>query len=199
MLETYFNRVAAWNAARYEQQFDLPLAVRLLKEEYTEWCVAFKESQTTLDREHVVEMLDAIGDVSFVALGVVWKANIDYKTFEEAMLRVQDDISSAACTMPQLHPMFLVASAIDGFTYDNEVGIADSMAMIIHLCALEAKYHFSFGTDKYFEVVKVICDSNDTKVIAKASATEKANDGNKGSGYVSPTSALKDLIGRGFN
>lgn len=199
MLEKYFNRVASWNSERYEQQFDLPLAVRLLKEEYTEWCTAYNTVQTSDNYERAVEMLDAIGDVSFVALGVAWKADIDYATLEAALLRNQADTYSAACTMPQLHPMFLLASVIDGFQYDNEIGIADSMAMIIHLCALEAKYHFSFGTDKYFKVLEAICDSNDTKVVVKAEADKKANDGNKGSSYVPPTEALKKLLAIGFN
>ena len=198
-MEQYYNRVASWNAARYEQEFDMYLAVRLLKEEYTEWCESYHASQVSEDRSIAVEMLDAIGDVSFVALGVVWKAGIDYEMLEEALLRTQADLYSAACTMPQLHPMMLIASVIDGFSYDNGIGIADAMAMILHLCALEAKYHFSFGTDKFFEVLKAICDSNDSKVVVKAAATEKANDGNKGSSYVPPTEALKALLNKGFN
>lgn len=201
MIKTYFERVAGWNAARYEQQFDMNLAVRLLTEEYQEWCKAYYGMQTQVDAgaTHAIEMLDGIGDVSFVALGVAWKAGIDFETFEAALLRVQADTYSAACTMPQLHPMFLVASVIDGFQYDNEIGIADSMAMIIHLCALEAKYHFSFGTDKYFEVLRAICDSNDSKVVKRAASNVKANDGNKGDQYVAPTEALRKLLLKGFN
>ena len=60
------DRVILWNSQRYDQVYDYGLASRLLLE----------ETQELFDAHSVVDKLDAIGDIVFVAIGVLWKLGL---------------------------------------------------------------------------------------------------------------------------
>ena len=67
-------RICAWNAARYEQQYDHALTIALLREEYKEWLMA----------KTPVDQLDGLCDLVYVAFGAIWKANIDLEAMRDA-------------------------------------------------------------------------------------------------------------------
>ena len=69
-MQHLLSRVAGWNAARYDQVYDKNLLCDLLLEELNETIAAYHSGDK-------VEAFDGLCDVSYVALGGIWKANVD--------------------------------------------------------------------------------------------------------------------------
>lgn len=195
-MKTVFESVCAWNAARYEQEFNLELANKLLTEEYRdEWLPAFRKLHTqerTLANE--VECLDALVDITYVAMGVIWKAGCDWDTVSLTQHRVLDAQANAMCVWPQLSPGFFIGGLIDSFNFDLELGICDTMAMIINACTAEAMYTLGLTEEQFIEAMKVVCNSNNSKSVKRVASDVKANAGDKGPFYVSPKLGLTKIL-----
>lgn len=180
--EHLIERVILWNMERYSRQYDHSLAEKLLIEELHELYTA----------EDWVDILDGIGDVTFVAIGVMWKLGIETSDIADLFERMQpgktlieynqasdnyiDFISEKykfnVMRLLQLK-MLSQAMFITGYTMLNRVGMLD----------------------KFLDVLEIICNSNDTKVVPKqkVAANVKANT-NKGESFVPPTEALIKLL-----
>lgn len=184
MIDVYRN-VSAWNAARYDQQLDLALATTLLCEEYDEH---FEKGALAVDK------LDALGDISYVALGICWKADISEELLVQKLNYWQDYLVDALNSMPGLAPIFLIPGFVSSFAYDMEFGVADSMAAILNLCYFQAAYSYKLTTSDWLATLEAICKSNDSKSVMKVAADVKANAGNKGPNYVPPTADLVRIL-----
>ena len=179
-----YRNVSAWNAARYDQELNLDLAVSLLREEYEEY---FKGKVA-------VDKVDALGDISYVALGICWKSGISETMLVEELDYWQDRMLASLDLCSGLEPIYLVPAFIDAFKYDKEFGIIDSMAAIINLCYFQSAYSYSMTHTDWKAVLTAICNSNDSKSVYKVDSDVKANAGNKGPNYVPPTAALVSIL-----
>lgn len=179
-----YRNVSAWNAARYDQELNLDLAVNLLREEYEEY----------FDGTVAVDKVDALGDISYVALGVCWKSDISEAMLIEKLDYWQSRVLSSLDLYAGLEPVYLIPAFIDAFKHDMEFGIADSMAAILNICYFQAAYSYCMTAQDWQAVLTAICNSNDSKSVHKVSSDVKANAGNKGPNYVSPTAALVSIL-----
>lgn len=172
------DRVSAWNAARYEQEYDKELALELLEEEYTEW----------LDSETEVEALDAICDVTYVACGVLWKleAEDDRKTCDLAW-----EYAMSFNKQEVLAPMTLCSVLLDLLECDL---IEPVFAMFVFrsVCVNQMMY-LGLSAEQCNEALLAVCDSNDTKPAKKTASNIKANV-DKGAEFVPPTETLQKIL-----
>lgn len=183
-----YKSVSAWNAARYDQQVNLNLACALLVEEYEEF----------FEKPSAVDKLDALADISYVALGICWKADISEEMLHSKLNFWQDYLQDALDSLPGMQPIYLIPSFVATLGYDMEFGIADSMAAILNLAAFQAFYSYSLTPAMWLEALEAVCKSNDTKVVVQVDSATKANAGNKGPNYVSPTADLAKILNKAF-
>ena len=171
------NRVAGWNAARYPRVYNHDLAIALLNEEYTELKDAVED----------VDMLDALCDLVYVALGILWKCNIPNEHFEhdekEAVKFVQGLVS------PHIQPGFFIGAVIDACELDNEMPVALAM----HSIVLLARAQMSLPPKAQLEALHIVCDANDLKTASMADSSVKANI-DKGPNFVKPEARLQALL-----
>lgn len=176
------DRVILWNSQRYDQVYDYGLASRLLLE----------ETQELFDAHSVVDKLDAIGDIVFVAIGVLWKLGLP----NEVIHAIFHDHDLAEASLEEcnhigqnviFHGMDMIDDSIEG-VYPG-LGLTAHSVFVTALAALRG-----LKMQRYFyDVVHCICDSNATKEIkGKVDATVKANV-DKGKGFIPPTDALHKL------
>jgi len=66
-------RVIEWNAARYEQEYDDILTNSLLESEILELDQADRDGACG----NIVDQVDALGDIIYVAIGAMWKLGLD--------------------------------------------------------------------------------------------------------------------------
>lgn len=183
-LQTVFERVANWNAQRYERVYNQNLAVSLLREEYNEW---------RLD-PLPVQKLDGLCDLVYVALGVIWKANIDralVQMAQERSLETADALVSAW----ELNPAYFIGSIIDVLEVEGDYPVEQAMMNIVSLATAQA---FSMGLTylQWIEALLIVCDSNDSKSVKKVAADIKANAGDKGPGFIDPAPRLLDILAK---
>ncbi len=174
-------RVIVWNKARYDQEYDPVLAMNLLLEETQELFTA----QTDIDK------LDAVGDITFVAIGVFWKLGLSHEEIKAIFHNMDlSTISAEQAYCYSLEVMDYLADRVD----DIE-GSYEGCTLALHCtftCALMALRGLNMQ-HRFYDIVHIICDSNQTKEVkGKTPSNVKANI-DKGTGYVPPTAALKDL------
>jgi len=178
-------RPFVWNERRYERVFNLPLAVNLLTEEWTEW----------LEANERVDMLDGLMDVQFVALGAVWKLNMT----AEQMTKAQDDampIVYGVLDVRGLQPGFTIMSFIADLTYGaNDTAV--NLFAIQMLCEVQAKM-MGLTQEQVDRAFEVVCDANDSKTIAKTDPSVKANI-DKGEFFVAPEARLQEILNERLN
>lgn len=175
-------RAIEWNKARYEQKFDFTLARDLLLEETDE----LFRAKTTVD------VLDASGDIIFVAIGVLWKLGFsDSQIYEMLYSRNLSELH-----MDQAHvwmcTCIAIGSQIHEFEQDGAWPAFELALYSIFIVALGGLRGVNMQKATY-DIVHAICDSNDTKEIVKTDPSIKANV-NKGEGYIPPTDALIKLV-----
>jgi len=157
--------ICDWNEARYKQEHCTALTGELLNEELTE----------TLEADNDIAVLDGLGDIFYVATGALWKAGYDateIKMFYDAV--------------DEFIPPVPLAIRWYTMTYDERVLPIIAISADQELCNILGS---SVGA---LEVVRAICDSNDTKEVKRTDSTVKANL-TKGDNYVSPTRALEQI------
>lgn len=181
-LTDVYVRVANWNSQRYDRVYNRNLAVALLREEYNEWRT----------NTNPVKKLDGLCDIVYVALGIVWKANIDPVMLGIAQYRslvTTDAIVNAF----ELNPGYFIGAIIDVFETENDYPVEQAMMNIISLAVAQA---FSMGLNynQFIEALLVVCDSNDSKSVKKVAADVKANAGDKGASFVAPEPYLSAIL-----
>ena len=172
-----------WNAARFEQEFNYNLAVELLIEETDELFAA----------DTFVDVLDAVGDITFVAIGVMWKMGIPQEVIED--LFYKNDMTLMTSAQAYNHCCFINNMFITNVEEPalGEVPVLNFAAMSAFITALSAIR--GAGMQKaYYEVCDAICDSNNTKEVKSVKTTSniKANI-DKGSKYIPPTEKLQKI------
>jgi len=181
-MHTIYERVCGWNSLRYQRKHNMELSVKLLREEHHEWLTAKTD----------VAKLDALCDIIFVAMGVLWKIDVEPQCIDDANNNAQRVLASLL-NSNELQPAFLIATHLDVFEYDIEYPIVDSMAMMINAAMLQI-IGMGLTYDLAQEALLIVCDSNDSKTIARVSETEKYSKFGKGDNYVSPVLKLQELL-----
>lgn len=181
MPKHYVDRVCDWNAARYEQVLDVNLAQALLQEETEE----FMEAVTAKD---AIETLDAIGDIAFVSIGVLWKAGVARMTIKKLMYNLQHNLgkyrSAGMNAIVKVNKMDATAGNMLSQLFST---MEDMQGALEFITNYERR-------DLFPELVGIICDSNETKAVPNqiVDASVKANI-NKGENFVPPTKALEEF------
>ena len=151
-------RVFDWNEARYPMVHDVRLTRALLNEEALELASAYGNP---------VEILDAIGDLAFVAIGALWKAGYSVDNVTAYLSK------PSAVLQPLSNIPTMVAS--------DMVGLISQLYLWLKSAGIYLE-----------EVLQIICTSNESKTIAKTNPSVKANL-DKGPGFIAPTEGLTNL------
>lgn len=179
-----FTRVADWNSKRYAREYNHHLGMSLLTEEMEEY----------IDAETEVDQLDALGDIVYVAMGILWKLNIPAQdlntTAEEASNTVIALFEANA-----IDPIYLASGVLLQMTLDNEFPTSFGAQLLVILC-LTQMTGFGLSHEEVLDAMYIICDSNDSKSIKKVASDVKANDGDKGAFFVDPAPRLQALLDR---
>lgn len=80
----YIPRIVKWNSLRYDQVFDHNLATKIMAEEFVEFIKANEE----------VDILDALVDMIYIAIGAMWKMGLDEWQIAAAIEAVCDSNDS---------------------------------------------------------------------------------------------------------
>jgi len=170
-------RIEAWNAARYDREYNEQLASALLLEEINEFYEAVGLPIVTYEDRlnRFVEIIDALGDVFFVAVGVLWKLNKPW-SFND-VLYIRNDFN------------FLKSTDVNLISTDPVACAKLILAKVLHMASL------AMTNEDFANTVMAICDSNDSKAIKKTDAAIKANI-DKGAEYFSPTEALMEIAAK---
>ena len=181
-LDKVFQRVCNWNAARYEREYNKALSVDLLTEELTEWYDADKQ----------VDRLDALCDTIYVALGVVWKSNVNPETLESIAEQANDNLAKLINTETFM-PIHLASAALLEYRSDEIDTAVYSANLIMFLC-LTQMTSMGLTPEEQEAALLVVCDSNDSKSIKKTESHIKANDGDKGPYFQPPEVRLQAIL-----
>jgi len=174
-----FKRVSDWNAARYDQIYNQQLTLSLLREEYQEYLEATTE----------VDKLDALCDLAYVAMGALWKLNpSDAVQADNGEHSVK--VVAGLIEINELSPVFLVGTYLDVLQYTDGYPDVQTMHFIITSCLTEIS---GLGVDPV-AAMSIVCDSNDTKSVAKTASDVKANK-DKGEHFRPPEYRLQSLLG----
>lgn len=87
----------------------------------------------------------------------------------------------------------LISEELDEFVNSTEeVDELDALIDIVYI-AIGAMWKMGLSTGQIFDAIHIVCDSNDSKSVAKTSAHIKANI-DKGPNFVKPESRLQELL-----
>ena len=172
-------RVISWNEKRFKQEFNYPLECQLLLEETDELFRAFT----------LVQKMDAIGDITFVAIGTMWKLGIPTDVITNIFYRA--DLTNMSLLELNGWGNSCKEYLID--TVDHSIPAAwTGITLAIDLTLITAIGTLrSTGLQSYFyDIVEAICDSNDTKVVKGIGASDKKANIDKGNTYKPPDERL---------
>lgn len=176
-LAKFVEAASVWNALRYEQEFDLDLSIEMLKEELEEYLKA-----TVL-----VEQVDALCDICFIAAGALWKLRAKYnnETFNSFYnFYMLADIDYMDATNNQIQVMR---------NYPGYYTTACCLHQILAATFDLLSYKLS-SQEAALDALFCIVESNNTKSVKNIPTGAKYSSEGKGSEYVSPTAALIKLI-----
>jgi hypothetical protein len=173
-------RVFKWNERRYDRVFDLALTSSLLHEEWEEWMEADKD----------VDLLDAMLDVMYVAIGGIWKLNTEDTQQQEmdAAYTVNEILS-----IRSLQPGYCIVSYIA----DTELDTVYKLLVIAMLAEAQARM-MGLSEEAVHNAFEVVCDSNDSKAVKKTASNVKANI-DKGSYFIPPEPRLQEILNARLN
>lgn len=179
MLEL-FNRVSAWNAARYDREYDAKLAHSLLSEEYYEW----------IDSTDEVNGAKELGDVVFVALGVLWKLNIPLEEQQKAADTCGQYVANLT-GISDIPPGFYIGTMLDMLRDDfmSPMSVCHNISYLV-----QAQFKFT-GISDEMPILNAVCTSNETKPAIKTASNVKANI-DKGEGFVPAEKEIAKLLSR---
>ena len=171
-----FKRVAGWNAARYDQEFNLELTVNLLAEELQEY----------FDATTPVDELDAVCDLTYLAMGGLWKMGIELDA--EGAVQAVRVVEAVMAHGVIVHPMSLIYPILAEAETDPE----SAMYKVLGVTQL-MMLSMGFNQSQCEGAMHIVCDANDTKPAKKTASDVKANV-DKGSSFVAPEPRLQKLI-----
>jgi len=171
-----FKRVAGWNAARYDQEYNHELTIKLLKEELTEYI----EAGTPVDE------LDAFCDLTYLAMGGLWKMGLelDADTAIHALKAVEATMNNGIV----FHPMSLLGVVLNEAHFDPLAALYKTLGITQYMML-----SMGFNQTQCEGAMHIVCDSNDTKPAKKTASDVKANV-DKGSTFVAPEPRLQKLL-----
>ena len=180
MDHTILKRVSTWNRLRYNRVYNQELFLVMMREEYQEF----------LDAPNDVEKLDALCDMIFVAIGVIWKLDVHEAdialAFDQANNSVLDMVDSW-----ELYPVYTIAMFLDVLEHSNKYPPLQTAMNIIMACTVQ-KLSMGLNIEAAQEAIEAVCESNETKNVARVAADDKGNF--KGDFYVPPTEALTRIL-----
>lgn len=185
-MEQIYNRIALWNSRRYDREYDAELAFNLIKEELQEY----------LDAETEVDRLDALCDITYVAMGMHWKANLSMQTLHEteqdALINAQHLMLDADRCGESI--IALTLQELSKASFEN-VGIliAYTTNSLLAICALAARDYLRLTQQQFKDAMLVVCDSNDSKSVTKTASNVKANK-DKGQYFIPPEHRLQIIL-----
>ncbi len=179
-----FERVSNWNEARYPQVYNWNLQLQLLTEEFVE---EFMEATTEVDK------LDALCDMSFVALGGLWKAKLHPQEFEHVDKEIYKQLLGCEtiadlCQMMANYLANYEKKGADKSFEDNYV--INTAAYIFADLVMNT---MELDTPRKIIALSIVCDSNDSKAVKRTAPGVKANI-DKGAGFVPPEARLQALL-----
>lgn len=181
MNKDIYIRPAKWNSLRYKQEWNPELFKDLLYEELVE----YEEANTLVDK------LDAIGDLFFVAIGGLWKLgedpynylhNIDRHYYVPVIEAKYDKYPFANDDLKREVEFILTLTTNDYFHIHIVQLIKQLFMCFSHLKCNETQVE---------KVILAICDSNDTKIVSKLASSSKGNQ--KSKSYIPPTKSLNEI------
>lgn len=176
-------RVVHWNKLRYAREYNHELTLRLLREEHKEWLTA----KTPVDK------LDGLCDLVYVAMGAIWKANINIIDAGEAEQQAAIVVGNQLeCN--ELWPAYYIATYLDVMEYDMDYPLVMSLHCII-TSALTEMTGLGLSSAQCIEAMLIVCDANDSKTITKTASDVKANT-DKGAYFVPSEARLNALLER---
>jgi len=128
-INNIYDRVVKWNAQRYDRVYDHDLSIKLLKEELGEY----------LDAETEVDQLDAMCDTIYVALGVVWKMNVDNETLVNSEEEAYNNVW-ALVEADVLDPIDFAFAVLIRCKCDLDYPVVLAAQMLITLCIAQMSY-----------------------------------------------------------
>lgn len=183
-LAEVYSDVCTWNEKRYDREYNAELLAALLNEELDEY----------YDSDSEVSRLDAVCDTMYVAMGGMWKLGLEndvnsfyFDTFSELCPEI--------INRQGFEPIIHVRSAVDSILHSVELSAAESLHLVFSYCYYQLIY-IGFTNSNVVEAMSAVCTSNNTKSVKKTKSDCKANDGDKGEYYVSPTLALTKILER---
>lgn len=179
-----FARVGAWNALRYDRVFNMSLLHKLLTEEFNE----------TVDAKTPVEQLDGRADQIYVALGGIWKLNLEEELIANAFGEAAIVVGMASDENLLRDIDWAIEANLKALVSDVLPQTQRLTATILATICLLNQYAIERDFDlSVFDVLEVVCDSNDSKQVQKVAPDVKANI-NKGAGFIAPEPRLQALI-----
>lgn len=182
MMQNVYNRVVNWNQKRYNREHNKELSLLLLREEYKEW----------LDAPNQVEKLDALCDITFVAMGAIWKLDVKPETHAFAAQQSQI-VTKGLLSINEFWPGYLIATILDTYEYDGNYPAVHGYSHIISFALMQA-LSMGLSYDDFERAMLAVCDSNDSKSVKRTDSNIKANDGDKGLLYFAPTQQLEKIL-----
>ena len=168
-------RPIVWNALRYDREFDHTLAGDLL----------FEEVQEYNDATTQVDQLDALVDIYFVSIGVLWKMGLNVEDVLQSGLQNTDaDESRSFKDLEHWLDRFLDT--------DTTVLQHTAVTQLIYTC-FHMMRCMGLSEDEVEQAILIVCDSNDSKSVTKTASNIKANK-DKGPSFVKPESRLQLLL-----
>lgn len=178
-----FGRVSNWNEARYPQEFNKALQLSLLREEL----------QELLESPSEVDTLDALCDISFVALGGLWKGKLEPGADEVVNSMLAQHFNTGDTDVQNVIKLQDILT-----TFEAKENITEGDIYIVNTAAYlfaEELMSKRLNLDMHRQVIalSIVCDSNDSKAIKRTAPGVKANI-DKGAGFVPPEARLQALL-----
>lgn len=176
-LTKFTEQAANWNALRYEQKFDLSLTLDMIDEEMNEYNEA----------KDLVEQVDALCDICFIAAGALWKLNLkfDLQGFNSFFNFYQlEDLNYNQVVTN----VFVVMHNYPGL-YNHACALHQILASTFDMLSYKLA-----SRDNAILALLCIANSNDTKSVKNIPVGAKYSEEGKGNEYVPPTAALTQLI-----
>lgn len=188
---SFSKAVGEWNAARYEQEFDMDLTIELLSEELLEAGEALAEWYYDRTNAKAAHFIKEVIDVMYIAEGAAWKANIVIgETSRQQVLAELQMLE--AMDFCGLHFM---ATAFAQWTLDADLEIFVNRIAAFGMHTLQ-----QVGVDtieQAYEMLNAVCVSNASKPVQKVASNVKANAGNKGSMFIKAEPIIEAILNRG--
>ncbi len=183
-MKLFIDEVIDWNKKRYKQKFNFELSKNLLKEELLELLVA----------ESLVDKLDALGDITFVSVGILWKLEIPNRLIRNLFMDNNFGTISSQEIVKYLKKSLI--NHVEKQYPPNKSDILEVITLMLFILfdvVLPIIQHLKLN-EHFHEIVFIICKSNNTKTEEKINVIDKYSGTGKGPNYISPKLKLLEFI-----